>query len=366
MKTVKNINYNASAKTIDRVFGTFAILASLAAPIPFFVAAAIAGATEDNVGTFGRVLLGGVMFTVIWMILGIRAFIRSERSRKYSDLLAGGDCVKIPHVVRNIGRPLRDVSSDLNALMKRGYFKEMTIDLDYKQVVFGFNDPLPESETEAKTMYEMKKTFPIWGFIVSFATLFPFATLANIPSLVVGFVLAILASLLVSKFFPRTVYFVEVVRTEPRLKRPVLTGVSDFDSMMVSIHDNKCELLRLSQSISSPSITESLGDILRVVDEITEYIAAHPDKYKNLRQYANYYLPTTVDLLRNYAEFDAKPESLKGENIRAAMAKIEGVTANMAGEFKRVYDELYADKAMDISAEVAVMQSIIKENRDIK
>jgi hypothetical protein len=121
----------------------------------------------------------------------------------------------------------------------------------------------------------------------------------------------------------------------------------------------------LSDAIGSDKIREPLGVILGTLDQISEYITDNPDKAKNLRHFANYYLPTTVDLLKNYEELEAKPDSLKGENISEAMAKIEGHTADMIGVFKREYDGLFADRVMDISAEVGVMQSIIKENKGI-
>jgi hypothetical protein len=37
----------------------------------------------------------------------------------------------------------------------------------------------------------------------------------------------------------------------------------------------------------------------------------------------------------------------------------------MTSAFKREYDDLFADRVMDISAEVSVMQSIIEESKGI-
>jgi hypothetical protein len=362
MKLVKNANYNKDAKNADYIFGSVAIAVSLLSPGIFLLAIAAAGVFEGFGGGL-RVFLGGILFTTVWAVLGIRALIRTSRSQRYSDAFASYPRMKVAEIMARIGRPLRTVSAEMSVLQRRGYFREMRFDLDRKEVIFAADSVLlPEVKGDTKTMYKESRGFNVWGFLVAFATLFPFMQFENIPLLLFGFAAAVGSSTIVHKFFPAPVYWNEVKRTT-KLKRPIVTGHGDLDSMLGRIYENKCELVRLVDAIRTEKIRDPIELILAVLDQITAYVTENPDKAKNLRQFANYYLPTTVDLLKNYEELEAKPDSLKGENICEAMAKIEGHTADMIGVFKREYDGLFVDRVMDISAEVGVMQSIIKENK---
>jgi hypothetical protein len=365
MKNTNN-NFNKSAKNTDYVFGGLAVFGALSAPGIFFLAALIVGAAEDDMATFGRVFLGGALFTVIWGILGIRAFVRASRSENYSKIFGAYPRMKLAYVVSKMNRPLRNVSADLSVLKRRGYFGEMLFDLDGKEVIFDVGSaPLPEVEGDAKTVYKESRGWDIWSFLGAFATLFPFMQLSNIPLFIFGVLAAVGTSLLIRSFFPAPVYFTEVKRTAPKVKRPLITGYGDLDSMLSAIYENKCEIVRLSESIASAKIRSPLASILQTLDQITEYVTENPDKAKNLRQFTNYYLPTTVDLLKNYEELEAKPDSLKGQNIKEAMTKIEGVTMNMTNVFRQEYDDLFADRVMDISAEIGVMQTIINDSKDM-
>jgi hypothetical protein len=357
---------NRAAGGTDTIFGTMAIFCSLLAPGAFFIVSFAAG-VSGGIVDFGRVFLGGVLFTAVWVVLGIRALVRVSRAGGYAKIFddsrrSGASRISVGDVTEKTGKPLRTVSAELTVLRKRGYFKGLEFDLDGKDIVFAGDTVViaESSDRESKTVYKTHVGVPVWVILAAFATFFPFLTF-NPVWLILGGVAAAGAAVLTLKFFPVPTYFYEAARTSPKLKRPNLTGHGDLDAMLGSIHANKVEIVRLRDSISSSAVRSALGDILGTLDEITEYVAANPEKAKNLRQFANYYLPTTVDLLRNYEDLESKPDSLKGENIADAMAKIEGVTTNMADVFRREYDDLFADRVMDISAEVGVLQSIIKE-----
>ncbi|MCL2754895.1 MAG: 5-bromo-4-chloroindolyl phosphate hydrolysis family protein [Oscillospiraceae bacterium] len=366
----KNNNYNNSAKNTDMLFGFLAIFGSLVAPLIFLIAAAFAGAVEDDVWLFAHVILSGLLFCVVWLVHGIRAIIRADRSKKYAKAFGKSPRVKIAQVIREVGGTLRSVSSDLLMLRARGYFREIDFDLNYKEVILDNTDkadePLPAEagfSGEDECVYEVKSEFPLWAVVVAISAMLPFVSM-NVLALIFGVAVSTGATLLSLHFFPRPKFFVEVKRVGTVLVRPAATGNEDYDSARSRIFENHSEMLRLSREIRSRKIREPLGQIMKTLSEISEYITANPSKARTLRQFSNYYLPTTVDLLKTYEELESKPDNLKGANIAEAMVKIEGIVANMVVVFKQEYDELFVDRAMDVSAEVAVMESLIKEHRE--
>jgi len=264
-------------------------------------------------------------------------------------------------------KSLESVSADLNTMVKLNYFNDISFDLIYKEIIFsslaGSGNPLPQIGDESQTVFEEKKRIPFLPIVAAVVTAVSFLPMGfGIPFVVFAVLLAVGAFLLVLKFFPASVYFVQV-KNYSKLKKPVVTGNSDLDGTLAVIFENKKELVRLSQSIASMKIRNPLKEILRLLDQIAECVKENPEKVKSLRQFSNYYLPTTVNFLKTYEDLETKPD--KGENINEAMKKIESVMTDVVAEFKREYDDLFSDVEMDVSADVSVMKAIIKENENI-
>jgi 5-bromo-4-chloroindolyl phosphate hydrolysis protein len=345
------------------VFGWLMLAnAVLITPGLFLLAALFVLGADDNWLMSLRILGAGLAFSGIWCVPAIKALVRGSQSAKYAAMFSMYPRMKIAHIAKETGKSLYKCSVELNRLKRRGYFKEMSFDLDNKEVVFAeHSDPLPHVGNEGETVYKERSSLPTLAIATAAITVVSVSVGTGILPLVIFAVLVGLGSFfLVLKFFPAPVYFVEVKR---QYRKPAATGNVDLDEALGSIFESRKELARLSQTIVSPKIREPLAEILRVLDEITAYVTENQDKLRHLRQFVNYYLPTTTKFLQDYEELEAKPD--KGENIRKALSKIEGVTGKMVGVFKQEYDDLFGDRALDISAEVSVMQSIIKENEHI-
>jgi 5-bromo-4-chloroindolyl phosphate hydrolysis protein len=357
------MKYNKKAKTNDMVFGGLAIALSIMIAGLFFVAAlgrflfGLFGA-QANI-TASTLVWFGIIFTVSWCFVGIKALLRGERSGKYVKLFGSYGRVKVAQIIADNGITLRNVSADLNAMKKCGYFPELTFDLDNKEVVLSANcEPLVQIGDESLTAYKKNTGFPIMATVMAAITFMCFSF---------NFLVAAIAGaggfFLVRRFFPAPVYFTEISAASPKLKKPAATGNNDLDSVLLCIFENKQELVRLSGSIVSPKILQPLEEIIHVQDQIALYITENPDKIRNLREFTGYHLPTTTDFLKTYEELESKP--VKGDNINATLSKIEEITANLVDVYKREYDDLFCDKVMDIKAEAAVMKAIIKEGESI-
>jgi len=75
----------------------------------------------------------------------------------------------------------------------------------------------------------------------------------------------------------------------------------------------------------------------------------------------NYYLPTTLKLLGTYTEFEEA--GIEGENLRQAKGRIESIMDNLLENFEKQLDELYRSEAMDVDADIRVMENML--NRDL-
>ena len=91
---------------------------------------------------------------------------------------------------------------------------------------------------------------------------------------------------------------------------------------------------------------------------IVEAVEANPAKAKQVRRFANYYLPDAVNVLQQYAKL-AK-QGVRGENAAAIRAEVEHNAASIATAFENQLDALYAAESMDLSADLTVLQNMLK------
>ena len=73
----------------------------------------------------------------------------------------------------------------------------------------------------------------------------------------------------------------------------------------------------------------------------------------------NYYLPTAIKLLETYERLDH--QAVKGENIRSSMEDIDRFMYTVADAFEKQLDSLFSDEAMDISADISVFETMLKQ-----
>ena len=84
-----------------------------------------------------------------------------------------------------------------------------------------------------------------------------------------------------------------------------------------------------------------------------------PSKLPQIRKFMNYYLPTTLKLLNAYDRMDAA--GVSGSNIDGTKGKIEDMLDTICTAFTRQLDDLYGEEAMDVSAEITVMEQMLAQ-----
>lgn len=112
-------------------------------------------------------------------------------------------------------------------------------------------------------------------------------------------------------------------------------------------------------AIPGEEISEKLDRLSLIMDKIFLYIEGHPEKLEELHKFMNYYLPTTLKLVNAYREFDAQP--VQGENIQTAKREIEEILDTINEAFARLYDNLFAEAAMDISTDIDVLETMFAQ-----
>ena len=117
------------------------------------------------------------------------------------------------------------------------------------------------------------------------------------------------------------------------------------------------EMRRLNDNIKDPVVSRQIDHIEATTGKIFAYVMEHPDKKSQIRRFLNYYLPTTLKLLDAYDRMGAA--GVSGKNVDGAKGKIGELMATIVTAFDHQLDALYADEALDINAEIKVLENVL-------
>ena len=119
----------------------------------------------------------------------------------------------------------------------------------------------------------------------------------------------------------------------------------------------------LNDATADETISQQISRIEIATDGIFRVLKQKPERSNDVRRLMNYYLPTTIKLLETYDMMEDQP--FQGENIRASRRRIEEVLAKIAEGIERQQDNLFRSDALDVEAEIAVMEAMLRSDAGV-
>ncbi|WP_352419199.1 5-bromo-4-chloroindolyl phosphate hydrolysis family protein [Proteiniborus sp.] len=119
------------------------------------------------------------------------------------------------------------------------------------------------------------------------------------------------------------------------------------------------EIKNANIAIPGEEISRKLDRLEEVTGKIYDYVEIHPEKFPEIKKFAEYFLPTTLKLVDAYREFDYQP--VQGDNISNAKKEIEETMDTINLAFENLLDGLFEDVAMDISTDISVLQTMFAQ-----
>ena len=117
------------------------------------------------------------------------------------------------------------------------------------------------------------------------------------------------------------------------------------------------DIRRLNDEIPDKRISAQIDLIERLTAQIFDCVRKNPKKLSQIRQFLNYYLPTTIKLMEQYVTL--QNQSVKTENITEGMQKIEDLLDKVIVAFQRQLDALFESDVVDITADIRVMEQMM-------
>ena len=144
---------------------------------------------------------------------------------------------------------------------------------------------------------------------------------------------------------------------KPINEEPKSTGNPELDGVLQFGITSVQRLQQINDDIPDYKISAQLKQIEILTASIFEQVEMKPNKLKEVRQFMNYYLPTTIKLLEQYVQM--QNVGLKGDNIGSAMKQIEEMLDKVIVAFQKQLDRMFDQDVVDITADIQVMEQMM-------
>ena len=155
-----------------------------------------------------------------------------------------------------------------------------------------------------------------------------------------------------------------------REKIPFISGNNEFDDIVNNIDTSGEAIAADAKEVFAmkPEASDAMNEIVSYIIKIREDILKYPKKVKKISRFLNYYLPTTVKICHKYVYLLSQRS--KGENVSEGLRSIESALEQIKTAFIRQHDALFEEEALDLSTDVAVLETLLeqdslKDNYDI-
>ena len=202
-------------------------------------------------------------------------------------------------------------------------------------------------------MKEVRKpsVIPIYGIAAVCLVYNLFFPMYKLLHLLLCAALCAAAYVLLRKRFPPQVEYVREPEKEPD------TGVPELDTAIRQGRAAVREIRALNDAIPDKALSESLDAIEMLTQKIFAQVEKEPDKLPKIRRMMDYYLPTTLKLVRKYAELQNEAAL---PSVHTMLQEIAGTVKTVETAFRRQLDSLYEHDVIDITADVQVMEQMLR------
>jgi len=120
------------------------------------------------------------------------------------------------------------------------------------------------------------------------------------------------------------------------------------------------ELREANTFIKDGETKEKVSKLIELTTKIFKIVEENPKKQQQLKRFMNYYLPTTLKLIRSYATLES--QGISGENIVSTKNSINDVLNTLTIGFEQQLDQLFSSEAIDIASDISVLENLMQQD----
>ena len=118
------------------------------------------------------------------------------------------------------------------------------------------------------------------------------------------------------------------------------------------------ELFSQRSRISHPGISGKIGLLVEIMQKIINNIKDDPDSIPKIKNFVNYYVPTTIKILNDFDDLSKMRSG--GENTSDTIKRIENILDALYLAYQHQLDSLVEHRELDIKTDIAVIEKMLK------
>lgn len=289
--------------------GVLTFGAALATIIILFVSAAYGG-LGDGVIASVVTTLPLLVVSSVFLKIGCNVLGRIKRFKTYCRVLGGRTYCDVKELTQAVRKNKTYVVKDLHKMIDKGMFRQGH--LDKKNTCLMVSNESYQQYLEAEKQLQMRKKE-------------------------------------------------EKMQKEQEKKEAQKNGA--YSPEVQKVLDDGRNYVRLlkecNDAIPGEIISNKISHTELLTAKIFQCVEQDPSVVSDLHRLMEYYLPTTIKLLKAYEELDAQP--IQGENITNSKKEIEDSLDTINLAFEKLLDSLFEEKAWDVSADISVLKSMLAQ-----
>lgn len=120
------------------------------------------------------------------------------------------------------------------------------------------------------------------------------------------------------------------------------------------------ELYELNRQIEDEAVSARIDRIGTLTTGIFRVVIQNPDREVDVRKFMNYYLPTTLKLLKSYDLLE--DDRVQSANITESRQKIERMLDKLIEAFEQLHDRLYSTDTLDLDTDIEVLETMMAKD----
>ncbi len=138
------------------------------------------------------------------------------------------------------------------------------------------------------------------------------------------------------------------------------TGNPDVDALLQKGREMIAEIRKENDLIPDSSLSDKLDKLENQCAEIFRTVYDKPAKAPLIRKFMEYYLPTTLKMVKGYRMLDER--GVNGAEASQAKQRIDDALGVVLGACDKMLDKLYQDDVLDLTTDIDVLEQMLKRD----
>ena len=138
------------------------------------------------------------------------------------------------------------------------------------------------------------------------------------------------------------------------------TGNPEVDELLEKGREMIAEIRRENDLIPDSSLSDKLDTLENKCAEIFRAVYDKPGKASQIRKFMEYYLPTTLKMVKGYRMLDER--GITGQDAVYARNRIDDALLVVLQGCEKMLDKLYQDDVLDLTTDIDVLEQMLKRD----